>query len=216
METIRSFLAVRINIDVVQALAEVQKRLRDFCDDSQIRVAWVPPPNMHVTIRFLGQVTEPMVYAIQDMVKPTLSRHPEIDLGVAGLGVFPDLETPRIIWAGLTDGADQMASLYGAVSDRLVDAGFNLEDRPFKAHVTIGRIKSGDPVALGPCLEELGAPWGTTRVRNLYCYRSDLKSKGAEHHAVWRLPLTGRAPRVRDIPKTVSDSRSDDEESDDR
>ncbi len=196
MKTIRSFLAVRLNIEVVHSLAEVQTGLRDFCNDSEIKVAWVPPPNMHVTMRFLGPVTEPMAHALQGMLKPVLARFHAFELQVSGLGTFPTPERPRIIWAGLKEGSEELGKLYDLISERLVSAGFNFDEKPFQSHVTLGRIKGGETDPLSSYLLENDGSWGTSVVRNLYCYRSDLKPTGAEHHVLWRLPFIGHAQRI--------------------
>jgi 2'-5' RNA ligase len=196
METIRSFLAIRLNIEVVHSLAKVQTKLRDFCDESRIKVAWVPPPNLHVTMRFLGQVTEPMSNALQGMLKPVIAGFHTFELEVSGLGTFPNPERPRIIWAGLKEGSEEIVKLYDLVSARLVSAGFNIDEKPFRSHVTLGRIKGGTTDALSSYILENDMSWGMSTVRNLYCYRSDLKPTGAEHHVLWRLPFVGHTHRI--------------------
>ena len=111
METIRSFLAIRLNIEIVHSLSDVQVRLRDVCDESNIKVSWVPPPNMHVTMRFLGQVTEPMAHALKEMLGSVLANFHAFEVEVSGLGTFPSPERPRIIWAGLNEGSEQVVRL---------------------------------------------------------------------------------------------------------
>ena len=196
METVRSFLAIRLNIEVVHSLAEIQTKLRDSCNESNIKVGWVPPPNMHITLRFLGQVTEPMAHALQGMLKPVLANFHAFDLEASGLGTFPTPERPRIIWAGLKEGSDTLVKLYDLISERLVSAGFNIDEKPFNSHVTLGRIKGGNTDALSSYILENDVSWGTSTVRNLYCYRSDLKPTGAEHHVLWRLPFVGHTQRI--------------------
>ncbi len=190
MRTIRSFLAIKLDIDTVRAISETQQRLSTACSESGMKISWVPPPNMHITIRFLGNITEPMIHALKDMLKPTVFKFKAFELEAKGLGAFPDVEKPRIVWAGIEDGTGILSQLHGAVSERLVSAGFQIDDKPFKSHVTLGRIKGGQTDDLASCLaEEMSESWGTTIVKNIYCYRSDLNPKGAEYHILWRLPL---------------------------
>ncbi len=191
METIRCFLAVKLDIETARSIAGLQRDLKDRCDEAEIKVGWVPPPNMHVTIRFLGQVTEPMVRAIYGMLEPMTARTQSFEVDAAGLGAFPNVEKPRVVFAGLRSGAEDLTELYDKVSKRLTEAGFNFEERPFQSHVTIGRVKGGNSSDLANCLGDDDPFFGTTWVRNLYCFRSDLSPKGAEYHIMWSLPLAG-------------------------
>ncbi|MCP4604106.1 MAG: RNA 2',3'-cyclic phosphodiesterase [Proteobacteria bacterium] len=197
MKTIRCFIAVKLDIDTVRALAETQKQLKDRCNEAGIDVSWVPPPNMHVTIRFLGQITEPMAHALRNMIEPITSKTKPFELEAAALGAFPDTKRPRVVWAGLQNGKEELTELHGEVSKRLIGAGFHLDDKPFSSHITIGRVKGGSIDGFESCLGDDDQFFGTTWVRNLYCYRSDLTTKGAEYHVIWRLPLTGGGYRAR-------------------
>lgn len=193
MKTIRSFLAIKLDLETVEALTRAQRRLRERCSEEGIKVAWVPPPNMHVTMRFLGTVTEPMALALKERLEQNVRTMAPFELKTVGLGAFPSLSKPRVIWAGLTEGTEEISRLYSVMNERLEEAGFASDDKPFRAHVTLGRIKDGDTVALAPCIAEFESEiFGSTVVRNLYCYRSDLSPQGAEHHALWRLPFRGR------------------------
>ncbi|MCP4678863.1 MAG: RNA 2',3'-cyclic phosphodiesterase [Deltaproteobacteria bacterium] len=195
MKTIRCFLAVKLDIETVRSIADVQRDLKDRCDEAEIKVRWVPPPNIHATIRFLGQITEPMVRAIYGMLEQVTQRVQSFEIESAGLGAFPSMEKPRVVWAGLRSGAEDLTELYEKVSKRLIEAGFNFEERPFQSHVTIGRIKDGDVNDFSSCIGDADPFFGKTWVRNLYCYRSDLSPKGAEYHTMWSLPLAGSGYR---------------------
>ena len=114
---------------------------------------------------------------------------------------------------------DQVVALYEAVSARLESAGFKLDKKPYRSHVTIGRVKRGKSESLGSYLEEVSDSWGTTRVRNMYCYRSDLKPTGAEYFVMWRQPLLGRSQqpkRDEDRDETLPSESAGDEENHDR
>jgi 2'-5' RNA ligase len=191
MKTIRCFLAVKLDFDTVRSISEVQLELKNHFQEAGARVKWVPPPNMHITIRFLGQVTEPMTYALQGMLEPIISETSAFELETADLGVFPNDHKPRIVWAGTRAGATELEKMHTSVSERLQEAGFHLDEKPFKSHITLGRIKQGNAEPLTSYLdrEESQPFFGTTLIRNLYCYRSDLSTQGAEYHTMWRLKL---------------------------
>jgi len=190
MKTIRSFLALKLNLSVVERLAEAQKKLWSACRDAGMEVRWIPPPNIHVTMRFLGNVTEPMAYAVKDMLEPTITKADAFDLETVGIGAFPDTSHPRVIWAGFGQGAPVLTDLHSAIYNRLLKAGFNLDDKPFKAHVTLGRVKGGPPGAFATCLsDDIPRDFGVSDICNLHCYQSDLTPKGAEYTSVWALPF---------------------------
>lgn len=195
MKTIRSFLAVNISVETARLIADDQKILRDRCREAGLEVRWVPPQNMHITLRFLGEITEPMIKALQDNLEDATRSIAPFEMVASGLGVFPDTGEPRVLWAGVTSRDDQLEHLYREVSKILEDTGFRNDDKPFKSHVTLGRVKSA-PAGVAGCLEEMDVKeYGTTVVRDLVCYRSDLTHQGADYHLLWKLPLKGRPSR---------------------
>jgi 2'-5' RNA ligase len=190
MRVIRSFLALKPSLATVENLSTVQKRLRIECRDAGIQVRWVPPPNIHITVRFLGQITEPMSHAVEDMLVPMISGIDTFDVEISGVGVFPNERSPRVIWAGIGDGADKLESVYQSVYSRLVKAGFNFEDKPFRPHLTLGRIKHVEQNAIAPIIEpEATTPFGISTMHHFYCYQSDLLPHGAEYTAQWVIPF---------------------------
>ncbi len=196
MKAIRSFLALNIDLHTVRSIDREQRILRGKCEEAGITVKWVPPQNMHLTMRFLGEITESMIRALKDTVEQVTRSFPPFEMETAGLGVFPDTRNPRVIWAGIHSDDSHLERLYTALSRVLEETGFKTDNRPFKSHVTIGRIKSGDAAAVIGCLEESDkAVFGRSKIRNLVCYRSTLHAAGADYHLLWSLPLLGRAPR---------------------
>jgi 2'-5' RNA ligase len=138
-----------------------------------------------------------MAHAVKDMLEPIIKKTSTFELETVGLGAFPDPARPRTIWAGIDQGADTVSELHAAIYNRLIKAGFNLDDRPFVAHITLGRVKGGPPQVLGECLgEDASNNFGITTVRHFYCYESELKRTGAEYSALWVLPFRkgGRQP----------------------
>lgn len=212
MRTIRSFIAVNIGLHALRALAEEQSGLRRRTGERGVDVRWVAPQNLHVTLRFLGQVTEPMVAAIQDGFEPALRTVAPFEVTAAGLGVFPDAQHPKVVWVGLRDDG-ALGRLQGTVSEVLVGMGFAPDEKPFRSHVTIGRVRSGEGDALAACLAESGErTYGAFTVREIVCYRSDLHPSGADYHMLWRLPLGGRARGARiEEAEPIAERESEDE-----
>ncbi len=203
MKTIRSFLAVDLNLQTARNVADFQRALAERCREAGARVSWVPPQNLHVTIAFLGQVTESMVDALSSVLAP-VAAVPPFDVNCSGVGAFPDEHRPRVIWVGVETPGGELEDLHSRVAGILGATGFNLDDKPFRSHVTIGRVREAGEDGLAACLLA-GAPaeggFGRTRVGDLACYRSDLDPRGADYHLLWRLPLHGRAAAPERQPK---------------
>jgi len=192
MKIIRSFCAINLDIKTARAIAAEQVRLREDCKDSGIDVRWIAPQNMHITISFLGNVTEPMIQAIKDSMEFTCRKFPPIELEFSGLGAFPSPAEPQVIWVGVKEKTGALLRFHADIIKVLKSTGFKLDDKPFQPHVTIGRVKSSVPLS-----EELLTPqeapvFGRTTVKELLCYRSDLSPKGADYYMLWKLLLRGR------------------------
>jgi 2'-5' RNA ligase len=131
-------VAVLLPEDVRAALADAAARLRAAAPD----VAWVAPEHLHVTLKFLGQVDEARLSALAGALATAARGGPAFEARVVGLGAFPSAGRPRVLWAGVRDGAQALAALAARVEAACVGLGFAPETRPFAAHVTLGRVRS--------------------------------------------------------------------------
>ncbi len=136
-ESIRSFLAFDIDSDeILQNFARIQDSLRKTGADLGV----VEPRNIHVTMRFLGNIRPATVEKIHEEMK-TL-RFTAFDIMIAGIGAFPNARRPRVVWAGITDGADQLQNIFNQLEPKLQNLGFASEPRGFSPHLTMARVKS--------------------------------------------------------------------------
>ena len=171
--------------DVRQRLATAIERLRPHAAD----VAWVAPANLHVTVKFLGQIDEKRVFAVAAAVRDAAAGHRAFTLRVAGLGAFPTPRRPRVIWAGLADAGGSLARLAGSVDAAVAALGVPAETRPFAAHVTLGRVRESRRL---PDLAEAlarGTAFGELGVDRVVLMRSELSPKGARYTELAALPL---------------------------
>jgi 2'-5' RNA ligase len=174
-EPIRSFLAFDIESEMVQKrLAAVQKLVVQTGADLKL----VEPQNIHITIRFLGDITPNMVEKIfEEMQKLQFT---PFNVQINGLGVFPDLRYPRVIWAGITEGADQLKTVFNQLEPRLRNLGFAPDPKGFSPHLTIARVKSGKNKAqLAEFITKNASyDFGAIRAECLRLERSDLTPRG--------------------------------------
>jgi 2'-5' RNA ligase len=175
VEAIRSFMAFDLdNESVLKKLAEAQALLVKTGADLKP----VEPKNIHMTIRFLGNITPDMVEKIFEEMKKV--QFTPFDVRICGLGAFPDVRYPRVCWAGITEGADQLRSVVSQLEPRLRGLGFAADPKGFSPHLTIARVRSGrNKAELAKCItENLNYDIGVVRAACLRLKRSDLTPKG--------------------------------------
>ena len=184
---LRTFVAVEIPGEVRAALAAVQMHLKH----RQVRARWVRPQGMHLTLKFLGGVPADRIPRAVDALQIAAGGHAAFSLTAAGIGVFPALRRPRVIWAGFSGGTGPLADLQAGVEENLAAAGFPREDRPFRAHLTIGRCsEAAAPAVMGEAVTSFaGECFGAFDVSEIVLFQSDLKPDGAVYTALARVKL---------------------------
>lgn len=132
----RAFIAIEISDEVRAALKGVQDELAR----SRAKVKWTEPENIHVTMKFLGEIDPTQIDAIRTAMAEAATGGP-FDFEVAGVGSFPPHGRPSIIWAGVMDGT-RLSEIAARLEDALAVLGFEKEHRKFAPHLTIGRVKA--------------------------------------------------------------------------
>jgi 2'-5' RNA ligase len=137
-DSIRSFIAFDIENDtVLNRLSAAQKLLVQTGADLKL----VEPQNIHITIRFLGNITPATAEKIFEEMKQT--QFTPFNVQIKGLGAFPNPNYPRVVWAGITAGADQLKTVFSQLEPRLQGLGFTPDAKGFSPHLTIARVRSG-------------------------------------------------------------------------
>jgi 2'-5' RNA ligase len=178
---VRLFVAVACDPEAARAVAAWQAELRSRLAG----VSWVRPENFHLTLRFLGEVADDRVDAAARAVAAAAARRAPFDLTLRGAGAFP-----RALWVGADSPA--LAGLAAAVEEELRRAGFGAADKPFRPHLTIGRLRQPQPGLRALAQAKADAAWGSWRVEEAALMRSRLDPRGAVHTPLLRAPL-GRA-----------------------
>lgn len=157
----RLFIAIEISEEIREALAQIQSHLKYAGAD----VKWVEPHNIHLTLKFLGEVNEEKAEEIKSILDGIAKETRPFELSIKDVGAFPTIEYPRVIWAGLDKGADESKMLAEKIDEGLSKTGFQKEARPFASHLTIGRVRSStNKEALKEKMNSLLTP--TTRPTN--------------------------------------------------
>ncbi len=187
----RCFVAIDLSAEVRTAVAAAQARLRIAAPHADVR--WTAPHALHLTLKFLGEVPEERRDELTAAFAATVRTHSRFALTVSGRGAFPGLARPRVLWAGVTAGLRELGLLAAAVERAAAELGFPAEARPFRGHVTLGRVRSPQGVGrIARAVEGAAAEtFGTWEVAEVVFYRSHLRSTGSEYEVLSRWGLGG-------------------------
>jgi RNA 2',3'-cyclic 3'-phosphodiesterase len=185
VERIRSFVAVDLGGAVRAAMQELLAQFARLKAD----IRWVRREGLHVTLKFLGAVEAPRLERVHAAVAAAVADRPALQLRVQGLGAFPSLRRPRVLWVGLHGHG--LVELAACVVAAVTPLGFEPETRAFTPHVTLGRVNG---LRGWPRLEELVEAhredeFGTTDIDAVTIYRSTLRPGGSMYTPLWTIPL---------------------------
>jgi len=184
----RLFVAILFGEPVLDELARVQSHLKTSCEG----VRWTPREQLHLTVKFLGEVPDGEVRGVCDAVSRAAGASAAFRVTLDGCGCFPPRGPARIVWVGLNEPSGAMLGAAKAVASETEQAGIPTESRPWSAHVTIGRLRedrSGGRIreALGSCtVKRIEQP-----VASLALMSSVLSPKGSTYSVVHSAPLGG-------------------------
>lgn len=179
MEKIRSFIAIELPGSTRKALEAVQNDIKS----NHFRMRWVKPENIHLTLKFLGDITIEQVETVGRAMAAAAENLKPILLQAKGVGAFPNIKKPRVLWAGVQGDTEGLCNFQELLDRELSEIGIPPENRPFRGHLTIGRLKDWpDP-----------GPWFAALERNrnfeaerfeattVTLFRSDLTPAGARY-----------------------------------
>jgi len=177
----RCFIALELDDEIKQRLETAQGWFKEV----RGKIGWTNRSQMHLTLKFMGEVAEDRVSAIVDMMRGAARQVPVFEICVEGLGAFPPSGTPRVLWAGIKT-CSSLSALQGLIERGCGELGFSPEDREFSPHLTLGRIKERiDGAACRRVLQEhQGFSAGIQSVRRVILFSSRLQPTGAVYTAV--------------------------------
>ncbi len=197
---VRLFVGARVSVPTANALSGAAETLARRARDAGAEIRWVAPVSYHVTLSFLGNTRIDALPAIRDALDVATRATPVIKWRTTRLGAFPSIDKPRVIWAGIEEQSGELTALAKRVGAELARLGYgdrSADQRPFHAHVTIGRVKEL-PAKLAS-LKEVVLPlaeqmFGDTRIDAITLFESETKSTGSIYREVYRAAFkTGSA-----------------------
>lgn len=194
METpsLRCFVAVNLPSALKEKLGLIQEELRK----TQADVSWVKAENIHLTLKFLGEIGEKRVEQVKEVLAKAVAIATPFEIQLEGLGVFPAMKAPRVIWVGAKETPPALVELQKAVDEGLAQIGFPKEGRKFSPHFTLGRVRSPRNIeALRQALTEVKTQGlETVKIESLELMRSQLSPKGSTYSVIQQFSLTGGKP----------------------
>ncbi len=190
-QRIRTFVAVDIDSAVRDRVAGLVGRFRAAGAD----VKWVQPQNLHITLKFLGDVDAKEIHRVCGAVQDAVADAAPFEFEVRGAGAFPKPNRPRTVWLGIAQGQEEMIDLNQRIEPALEKLGFRREARRFQPHLTIGRVRRGGPAVaeLGKLIgEQADVELGLTKVPEVIVFSSELDRSGPTYEALARAPLAGK------------------------
>ncbi len=189
MKPVRTFIAVELTPEIRGRTNQLITSLRRVVAD----VRWVEPENLHLTLKFLGDVEVLEIPRVCQAVEAAVSEFSSFEVHVFGAGAFPDPERPRTVWVGLAEGADGMIELHERLQAALAPLGFREEGRRFRPHVTLGRVRDS---MTGSQFAQTLAQYaefsaGRMIVGDVTIFSSELSRQGSKYEVLGRADFGG-------------------------
>ena len=189
-ERLRAFIAIALEPGWILELKQVQRQFQVRLPDDAVR--WVRPEQIHLTLRFLGNVSRDCLAALTVALKRASAGIAPFQLALAGVGSFPDTKNPRVVWVGIKGQLDPLRRLQAQVEREMRGFGDHHEERIFQPHLTIGRVKAHGKMArsVGELVERAAVTNpGELLVRQIHLVQSELALEGARYTMLGTAPL---------------------------
>jgi 2'-5' RNA ligase len=182
MATIRAFIAVEIDSQTGQKISELISILKK----SNADVKWITDGQMHLTLKFLGNIDKDKVRGISEAISDISDNFNSFKIAFSKIGAFPSLNHPAVIWLGIDKGAESLKTLNEKIETALEKLGFEREKREFKPHLTLGRVRSDKNMpGFTKLLKETAFYLANDiQINKLTLFQSDLSPKGAIHSII--------------------------------
>ena len=186
-DSIRTFIAIELPEEIIASISKIQESIRSY----GFKVRWVRPQNIHLTLKFLGNVRVAETEAIGRALLASVNGFAPLAMTAKGIGVFPGIKRPRVLWVGVGGQINELIQLQQALDEKLAGLGFPREKRAFKGHLTMGRVQAKiDPKRLLEAIKEYDGFESEPFVADkMILFQSELHPAGAIYTKLMEAPL---------------------------
>ncbi len=187
-KNIRAFLAIEPPENILQEIFRLQEKLKREISG---RLSWTRPQGQHLTLKFFGDISREDINNINAAVQKRVAAEQKLNLKIEELGVFPDAKRPRVLWCGITGDLERLINLQKKLDGDFAALGFPAEDRSFKAHLTLARIKDPrDITGMSEALKKYDSfKAGDFSGDKLFLFQSNLSPQGAVYTKLMEFAL---------------------------
>ena len=204
LSVIRAFIAFDLSDEIYKRVEIIIQDLKTNLQGMPIR--WVPVENIHLTIKFLGDVSIANLEMLENILRSEGANHHPIEISVGELGAFPSFRRPRVIWCGV-EAPPELGEFQKAIETETARLGYPREDRPFSPHLTLGRVArnahTNQISQIGEIISQNKVGFlGATRLSEIHLYRSDLQPSGAQYTRLFSAELSSSGHRGQSLTKS--------------
>ena len=185
---IRSFIALELSDEIKTELDRIEGVLKK----SDANVKWIKPGSIHLTLKFLGYITEEKIASISEKIERIASETSPFDIVLNEIGVFPTWDRARVIWVGVGEGSGNVETLAGMIEEAMSEEGFEKEKRSFRSHLTLGRVRSPkNKEKLEKEALSVEVKPAKSHISKIILFKSDLSPEGAVHTPLYTASFSG-------------------------
>ena len=186
----RLFTGIELGHAVRENAANVAAQLRRHCEQQapEARLTWIPAERLHLTLRFIGEVDDPLAERIVGALRDPAPMAP-FTIAFDGVGAFPPKGPPRVIWIGVVEGREAVVRAESMIGDRLLELGIPREDRPYSPHLTLARVRDARGLRVARLVDGISSSLGRTPVAAITLFQSKLSPKGPTYVVLERTSL---------------------------
>lgn len=182
----RSFIAINLPVSVKEEIGSIIERLSNAGPPAR----WVPSQNLHVTVKFLDEISEDQVQPLLGAITVAGGEADPFELRLGGFGFFPNERKARVLWIAIETGFEQLKGLAQSIDREVKPLGFAPEKRAFKGHITLARFRRPGPVGdLANAAAHIDFHSESIKVNQIDLMRSVLSPKGATYSVLGSVPL---------------------------
>lgn len=193
---LRCFIAVKPPENIIFKVLEIKRELEKKFNNNFVR--WCTQEQMHLTLKFLGNVIETDIDKLKQALRSSCENFHQFELSICGIGCFPTFNSPRVIWLGMNGEIDKLKSLQESVEIAVCEFGDNKEEREFKPHLTLARIKNAprrEVINISNNLKQIAGQIGLVgiwQVTEVLLMQSILQPSGAVYKELDRIDLQSK------------------------